>query len=768
MKNPTGIVRFVTAVSVSSGIVLWFALLLSHSHGDSYAFRPLAMLSFVSAISNLFLIFLVYRRVRSSETGFWYLLHVGALTFWSFAEFMQRISVSVEVATFWRMAAVFGWALMPIPYLLFVLSYVEKQHYSRKLFLQLGFFLVVTGLVYAEFNGSILISKNYALEAWGYDSDTLWAINIFTIWLITVFVASMTLFVREYRKTVNKLKKAQIKLFIISLSIPLVGGVLTDVLLPNVLDINVWPMAAFLTGNAGVLLSYAVYRYGLFNMNPASLSSEIIETLPQPVIGTDVGFEIQFMNDNATKMFGQYAPFVDKTIKDLVGIENFKLIEMSLADTKPGSIIKIDRMPLGLEGGVVIAQAQVSKISQGGQSGYIFALSNITQQVLSMNIIEKEVRTRTQLYNEEKARLLASVNGLRQGFLITDSQHKIMLMNTKAQQMFPQIKISDIESGHVVGNSEAKILEESLGGLKIEEWLASVIRSNHYAEFNGINAGKSVFDVDILPISMGEGAIGAAVLFDDITDRAMLERSKDEFFSIASHELRTPLTAIRGNTSMILDYYGDQLKDPQLKEMVEDIRSSSMRLIEIVNDFLDTSRLEQGRMTFELQDLSLSKIVNKVVKEIGSVASERGNTIKVDPHIADVPLVYADANKLEQVMYNLIGNAMKFTENGNIIIQAAEQATHVKVRVSDSGRGISGDGKKLLFRKFQQTGSSILTRDGTKGTGLGLYISKLILESMHGTIGLEHSEPGVGTAFFFTVPLAKDQQKKSVEKGEIS
>lgn len=768
MKNPSGLIRLITAVSVLSGVVLWLSVLSSHSNGGDYVFRPLAVLPLISAISNLVLILLLYRRVRSSETGFWYLLHVGTLTLWSIAEFMQRISATLDAANFWRTAAIFGWVIMPIPYLFFVLSYVEKQQYSRKLFLQLGFFLTMTGLIYAQFNSSILISKEYILQPWGYDSETLWGINIFTIWLLTVFISCMIMFAREYRTTVNKLKKSQIRLFMISLSIPLVGGVFTDVLLPTTFSINVWPMAAFLTGNAGILLGYAVYKYGLFNMNPASLSGEIIDTLPQPVIGTDTKFEIQFMNTNATEMFSQYAPFVDKNIKDIVGGENFKAIEASVEDLKPNAITTVDRIPLGLEDGVVIAQAQITRVTEGNQEGYIFALSNITQQVLSMKIIEKEVRTRTQLYNEEKARLLASVNGLRQGFLITDNQHKIVLMNTQAQKLFPQIKVSDIESGHVVGDNDAQLLEETIPDLKIGEWLDSVVRSNHYAEFNGINAKNTILDIDILPISMGEGAIGAAVLFEDVTERTMAERSKDEFFSIASHELRTPLTAIRGNTSMMLSYYGEQLKDPQLKEMVEDIKTSSMRLIEIVNDFLDTSRLEQGRMTFDLQDISISEIVNKVAKETSSVAQEKGNVIKVDPHVADLPLVRADANKLEQVIYNLIGNALKFTENGKIIIQAAEQSTHVKVRISDSGRGISTEGKKLLFRKFQQAGSSILTRDGTKGTGLGLYISKLILESMHGTIGLEHSEPGVGTAFFFTVPLAKTAVAAPVEKGENS
>ena len=235
-----------------------------------------------------------------------------------------------------------------------------------------------------------------------------------------------------------------------------------------------------------------------------------------------------------------------------------------------------------------------------------------------------------------------------------------------------------------------------------------------------------------------------------------MARSKDEFFSIASHELRTPLTSIRGNSRMILDYYKDVLiKDTPLKEMVEDVYSSAVRLIEIVNDFLDLSRLEQGKMVFTYLPVSLQAVIESVVQEMQVVLSDKNLYLKMDaPTFDSLPKVWADEDRLKQVVYNLIGNAAKFTDNGGITLKAQVIGTIIKVLVIDTGRGMTPESQQLLFHKFQQASSSTLTRDSTRGTGLGLYISKMMVESMGGTIDLEKSTEAEGSIFSFTVPIA--------------
>lgn len=741
-------------VSTGCALIIWWLLISQFTKGAEYTFRSMALLPLSAGVLNSILVIMLAKRIQHSETGAWFLIHMSSLIFWSFCEFMQRISADVDLSIFWRSIAVFGWASMPMFYLFFAMTYVEKVYYMRRVFLQVAMLSFIIGLIFTNLKTDLILSTNYELKTWGYDSPNNWVINLFTVWFFTLFMVSAIFLVQDHKRTLNKSKRFQIKIFLFSLSIPLIGGTLTDLILPTIFHIDVWPMAASLTGVAGVILSIAVYKYGLFNLNPATISADIIETMPQPVIGTDSKFEIQFMNEEATRIFSSYAPFKDKNIKDLIGVENFNNITEEIFSNQKKQTVTIDRIPLGLDKGVVITKANIKALRQGSMRGYIFSLSDITQQILTMNVIEKEVKIRTQLYNEERARLMASVNGLRQGFLILDGNQKISIMNKKAQEMFSDIKVSNVQSGHVVDGSDVMYLDKNFESFNLQETINKAIESNKYVVKNDITFGDRILDIEVTPVVVDRDAIGVVVLMDDVTDSTLIERSKDEFFSIASHELRTPLTAIRGNSSMMLDYYKSKIKDNDMLEMINDIHGSSQRLIEIVNDFLDTSRLEQGRMEFNLQNFNINEIIKAVVKDTLVVAKAKKIDIKVDPDIEKLPDVYADPDKLKQVIDNLIGNSIKFTDNGKIRISATLEGKNIRVAVLDQGKGISPESRKLLFRKFQQASSSILTRDATKGTGLGLYISKMLLENMNGTIKLESSEIGKGSVFSFTIPVS--------------
>jgi signal transduction histidine kinase/CheY-like chemotaxis protein len=295
-------------------------------------------------------------------------------------------------------------------------------------------------------------------------------------------------------------------------------------------------------------------------------------------------------------------------------------------------------------------------------------------------------------------------------------------------------------------------------------------RTKHSMDFNEVMFGSKILRLSLTPVLAKALVIGTVLLMEDITEAKVLERSRDEFFSIASHELRTPLTAIKGNSSMILQYYGETMKDHSLHGMVDDIYSSSVRLIEIVNDFLDMSRLEQGKISFKLQPVALDKILEQVFYEMGPVLKQKKLFCKISGNatrLNSLPLIQADPDRTKQIIYNLIGNAAKFTEKGGITVHAEVVGDHMKVSVTDTGGGIPVANQKLLFRKFQQAASSILTRDTTRGTGLGLYISRLLAEGMDGEVGLESSVPGEGTTFFFTLPLALGTKRLVAAKLDI-
>jgi signal transduction histidine kinase len=248
--------------------------------------------------------------------------------------------------------------------------------------------------------------------------------------------------------------------------------------------------------------------------------------------------------------------------------------------------------------------------------------------------------------------------------------------------------------------------------------------------------------------------LGIVLIVEDITEQKIQERSREEFFSIASHELRTPLTAIRGNTSMMAAYFPEIKDNKELTSMVADIQDSSVRLIEIVNDFLDASRLEQGKMEFSIESFHLSKIADKVCSDVDNVVKEKNLTLKITKAVRDLPHISADINRVTQVLYNMVGNAIKFTEKGGIVIDASVVGRMARITISDTGHGIPTEKQSLLFHKFQQASASLYTRDATRGTGLGLYISMLLIEKMGGKLILDKSEVSKGSEFSFTLPIA--------------
>ncbi len=295
--------------------------------------------------------------------------------------------------------------------------------------------------------------------------------------------------------------------------------------------------------------------------------------------------------------------------------------------------------------------------------------------------------------------------------------------------------------------------------IQLRELITKSMSSNQPVEYKPLSFGQYALRLIIAPmvseLSPSRRQIGAVVLVEDITEQAVLERAKDEFFFIASHELRTPLTAIRGNASMIKRYYGDSISNPDVNEMIDDIHASAIRLIGIVNDFLDVSALEQGKIQLNPTSFTLSEVVQDVVRELQGLSGQKGVVLTIDSGVAASPAVTGDKQRIKQVVYNLIGNAIKFTDAGSITTSTRQDDNFVYLSVADTGRGVPSEAQRLLFRKFQQAGESLLTRDTTRGTGLGLYISKLIIEQSGGRIGLEGSEIGKGSTFTFSLPRTK-------------
>jgi signal transduction histidine kinase len=225
-------------------------------------------------------------------------------------------------------------------------------------------------------------------------------------------------------------------------------------------------------------------------------------------------------------------------------------------------------------------------------------------------------------------------------------------------------------------------------------------------------------------------------------------RAKSEFLASMSHELRTPLNAILGFTELILDdLYGEV--PPALREPIADVQTNASHLLRLINDVLDLSKIEAGRMELVAADYAVADVLETVRASLRSLAAEKGLDFVVSAP-PDLPLAHGDGKRITQCLVNLAGNAIKFTKQGQVAIAAEVQGETLRYCVSDTGIGIPADQLDNVFSEFRQVDATVAHEYG--GTGLGLSITKKFVELHGGRIRVE-SEPGKGSTFSFEVPL---------------
>lgn len=234
-----------------------------------------------------------------------------------------------------------------------------------------------------------------------------------------------------------------------------------------------------------------------------------------------------------------------------------------------------------------------------------------------------------------------------------------------------------------------------------------------------------------------------------------VDQMKDEFISMASHELRTPVTGIKGYTSMMLDGSLGEISD-QVKQNLKIVEGSADRLAVLVDDLLSVSRIEQGRLKIEPKPQDAGPIIKDVLTELKVQANAKKLALEYKPHTDKLPAVNLDIDRFKQILINLIGNAIKYTEKGGVEImtEEKERGRILEIRIKDSGIGMSAKARQRLFEKFYRV-QSAKTKNIT-GTGLGLWITKQLVELMRGQIMVDSIE-GVGTQVTLNFPIIKNK-----------
>ena len=427
-----------------------------------------------------------------------------------------------------------------------------------------------------------------------------------------------------------------------------------------------------------------------------------------------------------------------------------------------------------------VAQAADS-IGQGEFDSEIVIESDDEVGVLAekFNEMRGNLKTAVDQLRQEEKKLTAIVENLGEGLIVVEPGGRVLYVNPVAERLlnlgrtagYQNFIAVDTEAGTIswtkqsVG-AESEVTDIRTVNLKVLSSSRRAVEQHHamIAELS-VNGHQSNTEMRVLRIIASQFSdesnkvAGTVYVFDDITHEHEVEQMKSEFVSLVSHELRTPLTSIIGFISLILDGKTGKINQKQYESLSRAHRQSE-RLAALINDLLDISRIEAGRIEMKRERVRIDRVAKRRIEELRPQADEKAIALLLDAN-PNLPLLIADADRVGQVFINLIGNAIKFTPNGGKVTVRISKSAHngsasdgFHVEIIDTGPGIPPDEREKVFDKFQQLASTRTHQQG--GTGLGLSIASGIVEAHGGKLWVDAGDNEQGCNFQFFIPLGQE------------
>ncbi len=357
------------------------------------------------------------------------------------------------------------------------------------------------------------------------------------------------------------------------------------------------------------------------------------------------------------------------------------------------------------------------------------------------------------------------IENITNGVLVFDKNKKIIVTNPAMRKII-QLKNKKVTLFDFIKifKGVIQLIGEKKREIDISKDINKVLSSVKIVYYKETQLKDRFFEIFIVPIqNHRKKVLGGAIILHNITTIKKLEKMRTDFVSVASHQLRTPLTAMKLFGELIISK-GFKKLDARQKEYLEYLFQSTHQMIELVNDLLNVSLIEAGKLKIEPKPTQMEHLIQKTINEIMPIVKDRKCKIAFQKPRKKIPKILVDQRLICQIIRNLITNAVRYspTVKGNILVKLEKRnKEEYLISIKDNGIGISKEAQSRIFEKFYRADNAI--KSVTEGSGLGLYTSKMIIEASGGKIWFK-SKPNKGTIFYLTIPT-KGMSRKKGEKG---
>lgn len=725
----------------------------------------------ITAVASILLgFFVLFKNPTNRINRIWFYTSLS-IFLWTFSLYWCFNALDEQAAFFWQKLLYIGTTLIPITFYNFTILLTRKIEDKRYLWImRFGYFICLSFLLLIGC-GNFLFAGIGERMINGY-----WPI-IFSDWYylyliyFTFYVAMIWFVLWHESKSIGGIRGKQIKLVAYTALVGFVGGSFNFLL-----DFGF----SYPIGNLFVVLyvffmAYAITKYRLLDIKSLIRRSTIFAFLVVLIAVLFVIFS-NYLFFLFEKYLGGYTQMISAILSAII---------------------------------IVVCYEPIKKIIERITDRFLFIKSYNSSQVLfdvsTLALSEINLFKLLELL-EEKLKNLFFFKKI--SFLFLDERGRLNLVK---QSGFDQKQLSNFAKGkekylpwYFTGNKNIKVIPELKDAYEVGEY-----------QPQNIDILNGLFDMDVslvVPLFVKENLIGIILIGDKKSDDfytqddintigaiagqlAMaienarlyekqkrfnqnlktevkkatekliiankelqrLDDAKSEFLSIASHQLRTPTTIIRGYVSMMQEGSFGKIS-PTIKQSLDKVNSATERLLNLIENLLDISRMEAGRLEFDIQPIDLTIIVKGLVDDFKKKANDK--KLKFEFYFPkDLPKVLADSNKIKEVVSNLIDNSIKYTPKGEVFVSLHQEGSSVVFLVQDTGLGVESEDLPRLFNKFVR--GKDMVRIHTEGTGLGLYFARVVVENMGGRIWVESSGKNKGSKFCFSLPLVnKDKAKK--------